>query len=347
MEWLEGNRIKIDPPKHPKKITGTRFAAILGKNPWSTPFEVWCDITKTYKEPFVDNMYTLAGKAIEPKQQEYMKKAYYMTNLLTPEDVFGQDYFRKTGGDFFKDDPIFGGMWDSKLMAETLDDSAMIEFKTTKRAEDWDNDMPEYYALQVALYAWLESLNNIIMVASFLEDKDYSHPTLYEPNASNTIVRPFRLSERYPDFLYLINKAIDWWEKHVVTGISPPYDEKKDKAILEELRKVSYHPETDIEALVSEAEELKQQLDEISIQTAPMEKRLKQLNEILKSDAMDQFTPDSNKVQWKGSQYEWTLAKIESKTIDKDRLEQDGLLEKYQTVKTSYRLTTSLMKEEE
>ena len=30
--WLEGNRIQVPAPKRPKKITGTRFAAILGLN---------------------------------------------------------------------------------------------------------------------------------------------------------------------------------------------------------------------------------------------------------------------------------------------------------------------------
>ena len=39
MEWLD-NKIQIVPPKRPKKLTATRFATILGLNPWSTPFEV-------------------------------------------------------------------------------------------------------------------------------------------------------------------------------------------------------------------------------------------------------------------------------------------------------------------
>ena len=45
IKWLEGNRLQIDPPKRTKKITGTRFATILGLNPWSTAFEMWCAIT--------------------------------------------------------------------------------------------------------------------------------------------------------------------------------------------------------------------------------------------------------------------------------------------------------------
>ena len=46
MEWLDGNKIQIIPPKRPKKLTGTRFATILGLNPWSTPFEIWCEVTR-------------------------------------------------------------------------------------------------------------------------------------------------------------------------------------------------------------------------------------------------------------------------------------------------------------
>lgn len=40
IKWLEGNRLQIAPPKRTKKITGTRFATILGLNPWSTAFEM-------------------------------------------------------------------------------------------------------------------------------------------------------------------------------------------------------------------------------------------------------------------------------------------------------------------
>lgn len=28
MEWLDGNKIQIIPPKRPKKLTGTRFATM-------------------------------------------------------------------------------------------------------------------------------------------------------------------------------------------------------------------------------------------------------------------------------------------------------------------------------
>ena len=85
---VEGNRIKITPPKKTKKVTGTRFATILGLNPWSTDFEMWCAITKTYEKPFEDTIYTVAGKTIEPKQAAYMEQSYGM-EIIRPSDVGG------------------------------------------------------------------------------------------------------------------------------------------------------------------------------------------------------------------------------------------------------------------
>ena len=96
MKWMKNRTIKVDPPKKPKKLTGTRFAAVLGKNVWYTPFEIWCAVTRTYEKPFEDTIYTVAGKTIEPKQAEYISKEYFWRKMLTPTDVYGADYFQKT-----------------------------------------------------------------------------------------------------------------------------------------------------------------------------------------------------------------------------------------------------------
>ena len=195
MKWVD-KHIEIDPPKRTKKITGTRFATILGLNPWATDFEIWCAVTKTYEEQFVDTIYTLAGKAIEPKQIAYMKKSYGMDNLRTPTDVFGEGYFQTTHGDFYHENRIFGGMWDSLLVDDGEKPDTVLEFKTTKRSEDWADGVPEYYALQAALYAYLLGVDDVIMIASFLEAKDYDHPEKFKPSTKNTITVEFKLSER-------------------------------------------------------------------------------------------------------------------------------------------------------
>lgn len=338
IKWLEDNRIQIAPPKRTKKITGTRFATILGLNPWSTAFEMWCAITKTYEVPFEDTIYTIAGKTIEPKQADYMKKSYGM-EITSPTDVWGADYFNKTWGDFFPESPHLGGMWDYLSKDEDGKTDAVLEMKTTKRAEDWENDVPEYYALQAALYAWLLGVDDVIMVASFLEEKDYKDPSKYKPSAANTITVEFKVSERYPDFADKVAQVEKWWTDHVDTGISPVFDEKKDAEILATLRTNTLSPETDIEALIAEAEGIKKELDEVAASTSEKEKRLKVINDIIKEHAMSQFRDGDKKVEVKGSTYCWTISRSETTGIDKDALKADGLLDKYSKKTESYRMT--------
>lgn len=338
MKWLDSKQIQITPPKRTKKVTGTRFATILGLNPWSTPFEMWCAITKTYEKPFEDTIYTIAGKTIEPKQAEYMKKSYGM-DLITPTDRYGQDYFNKTWGDFFPENPYFGGMWDYLGVDENGKVDTVLEMKTTKRIEDWQNNAPEYYALQAALYAYLLGVDNVIMVASFLDEKDYADPSKYVPNIKNTITVEFKVSERYPDFARMIAEVESWWGEYVAGGISPVYDEKKDAEILAALRTHNLTPDTDINALIKEAEGLKVEVDKATSAIADKEKRLKEVNDIIKEHAMKQFRDGDKKVEIKGSAYTWTVSRSETTTIDKKALEADGLLEKYQKKSEQYRMT--------
>lgn len=348
MEWLESQQIKIDPPKRTKKITGTRFATILGLNPWSSAFEIWCAVTKTYEIPFEDTIYTIAGKTIEPKQAEYMVNSYGM-DIKTPTDIYGADYFHKTWGDFFPENAHLGGMWDYLGLDEDGNVESVLEMKTTKRAEDWENDVPEYYALQAALYAYLLGVDDVIMVASFLEEKDYEDPSKYKPCAANTITVEFKVSERYPNFTELVAQVEQWWKDHVDTGISPVYDEKKDAEILKALRTNTLSPETDVEALIAEAEGLKSEIDAVSATVADKEKRLKKLNDLLKEHAMKQFRDGDKKVDIKGTKYAWSLARTtkEVTKVNEEALKTDGLFEKYSSTseETSYRMTVSAIKE--
>ncbi len=339
MNWID-KHIEVTASKKPKKITATRFATILGLNPWSTAFEMWCEITKTYQKPFEDTIYTIAGKTIEPKQIEYMRSAYGMYNLKTPADVYGPDYFKKTWGDFFHDTPVLGGMWDSMLVDENGKPEAVLEFKTTKRAEDWAEDIPEYYALQAALYAYLLGVDDVIMVASFLDTKDYEHPENFVPSASNTITVEFKVSERYPDFGWKVAEAQAWWQNHVVTGISPDYDEKRDAEILKALRTNDVPLDTNIDALIAEAESLKAELEAVYASVADKEKQLKAVTEQIKKSLTDAFTPHAIAVEHKGGKYVWSVSKTTSSELDKDAMQADGVLQKYLKLKETFRMTT-------
>lgn len=339
IKWV-GNHIEVAPPKKTKKLTGTRFASILGLNPWSSEFEIWCAVTKTWEKPFEDTIYTAAGKVIEGLQINYMRKAYGMYNLRTPTDIYGEDYFRKTRGDFFHDYDVLGGLWDSLLVDAKGKPEAVLEFKTTRRSEDWANDVPEYYALQAALYAYLLDVDDVIMVASFLEPKDYEEPDKFVPSASNTITVEFKVSERYPDFGRKVAQAIAWWKDHVVTGISPDYDEKKDAEILKALRTNELPPDANIDALIAEAESLKAELETVYATVSDAEKRLKTLTDQIKKALVGAFRPLDVAVEHKGGQFIWSVSKTESTEIDKAAIEADGLLDKYSKKKETFRITT-------
>ena len=342
MEFLSDNRIKVDPPKKPKKCTATRFATILGLNAWATPFSAWCEITRTYEAPFEDTIYTKAGKVIEPKICEYLRNTYFM-DIKSPTDVYGEDYFRKTWGDFFPDQKELGGMWDF------LGDDFVVEVKTTKRAEDWALDVPIYYKLQACLYAWLLGFDNVVMTASFLEDKDYANPELFEPSYKNTKIYEFKVSEAFPTFEETyVEPALKFWRDHVETGISPEFDEKKDAEILKVLRKNTVEPEdNDITKLIAEADKLQESIDKAEAKLEEKKKRLKEIDDQVKKYMTTQFRDGDKKVEIGGKKYTWTLTKSERNSLDSTALKKDlpDVFGKYTKTSEVYTLKKSIIEE--
>lgn len=344
MKWVE-KHIEVNPCKNPKKITGTRFGAILGTNKWTTPFEVWCAITRTYEEPFVETIYTIAGKTIEPKQAQYISEQYFWRTILTPEQKYGKDYFNKLRGDFFADKPIFGGMWDYLFVNAKGEPEAVLEMKTTKRAEDWADGIPEYYALQAALYAYLLGVDEVIMVCTVLEEKEYEKPEDFVVTPENTFERKFKVSERYPNFKELVNRAFEWYHNHVDTGISPDYDEKKDAEIIKILKSNNVNPDTELEQLIAEAEVLQAKIDAYKADIADEEKRLKNLKDQIKEVLYEQFREGDTKVVTSGNEYEWTLSKSLTFKVNEKAMKADGILDKYKTLESETVRLTNKKKE--
>lgn len=346
VKWNNDNTISITPPARPKKVTGTRFGAILGKNKWSSSFNAWCAITRTYEEPFEDTIYTKAGKIIEPKQAEYIKDKYFWRKLLTPTDKYGEDYFKKTWGDFFPEDKIFGGMWDYLFVDKDGKPNTVLEMKTTKRVEDWVDDIPEYYALQAALYAYLLGVDDVIMVCTVLEDQDYKEPENFEVNTNNTFEKIFKVSERYPDMDKTIKKVQRWWKKHVEGGLSPAFDEKVDADILKVLRANTVSPSTVLEDLISEAELLEDKINSVKLTIEEDEKRLKVLKDQIKEVSIDKFRDGDKEVIIAGNRYSWVTSRSVTKKIDEAAMKADGVLDKYKTKETTtFKLTLKENKE--
>ena len=89
-EWSYGENKKhivlSEPPKQKLRITGHRFASVLGLNQYQSPFGAWAEITKLVKLPFEDNKYTIAGKAIEPKLIDIVRKKEFPFDKETIEN---------------------------------------------------------------------------------------------------------------------------------------------------------------------------------------------------------------------------------------------------------------------
>ena len=328
-------------------MTGTRFATVMGLNAWASPFKVWCEMTKTYEDPFEESIYTKAGKVIEPKICEYLRSRYFM-DIKSPTDVYGPDYFRKTWGDFYPDVEALGGSWDF------LGDDFVVEVKTTKRVEDWrgvdgEVEPPIYYKLQASLYAYLLGFDNVIMTCSFLKDKDYEDPEAFEPTVDNTVVIEFKLSEAFPTFKEsYIDPALKFWRDHVLTGISPEFDEKKDANILKELRKnVTEASDKDIAKLMAEADKLRVSVDKVEARIADKKKRIEEIEDQVKESMKSQFRDGDKKVEIAGKSYTWTLSKSERNNLDSTKLKKElpDVFTKYSKKSEVYSLKTVAIEE--
>ncbi|MEC4272928.1 YqaJ viral recombinase family protein [Adlercreutzia sp. R25] len=354
IQWNTDGTVSVAPPKRPKKMTGTRFASVLGLNRWNTPFQMWCEITGACRMPFEDTKYTLAGKAIEPKQIAYMREAYCMGDLIDPTDVWGEGYFKKTWGNFFRH-PVLGGMWDALLVSDGWDRSpeglegateAVLEFKTTKRAEDWVDGPPEYYALQASLYAWLLGCDEVIMVVTILGEGDYDRPEDFEVSAANTTPYTFKVSERYPDFGEShIEPALAWWRDHVETGDSPAYDERADADYLKEMRNTSLNPESDIDALVAEYQSLWDDIAAVESTVADKQKRLDAVKKQLKAYAEENIG-EGDTCTFGGGRVKCKLSRTSKKKVDESAMKVDGVYEKYLVDAESTRFTVTVDKED-
>jgi predicted phage-related endonuclease len=236
-------------------------------------------------------------------------------------------------------------MWDALAYNDKGEVESVIEIKTTGRVEDWaDGKAPHHYALQACLYAYLLGVDHVVMVASFLEEKDYVNPEAFEPSVENTIMDEFLLSERYPQFYKFIEAAIQWWDNHVVTGISPAFDETADKEILAALRKNVVESKNDLAAIIEEAERLKTTIDTVKASIKDDEKRLEELKESIKAYCSKQFRDGDNKVVIEGNDYVFTLSRSKKLTIDEDALKADGIYDKYAVPTETFRFTQTKKK---
>ena len=335
------------PPKQHKLLTGTRFASCLGLNPYSSPFQIWCECTKLVTPPFEETMYTKAGKIIENFQREYISKTF--PNIVGPEEYFGNTYEMYKWNFFDEKFKPFGGMWDAVSTKNNGKDIAMVvEFKTANSAAKWVDGPPIYYLMQGALYAKMLGLDKVLFVASFLSPMDYAHPEEFVPDETNTIMIVKKLKDivvelngEYLSFEELYQKAFDFWNRYVVTGISPEFDEKRDKEYLDIIRASKPTEDNDLITVCTEAINLAKEIKQLEITSGLKAKQdeLKVLEKCIKDKMINENIEVCDKYSLKCNK---KLKFNEEKFAN----ENEKLYNKYVEETTSYTLNKNLKEEE-
>jgi hypothetical protein len=234
----DGSRtVRFVPSRH-GKITGTRFAAVLGLDPFKTEFETACILSKIYSEQETTK-YTEAGKVIESAIRSYVRDnaaelfgrsigVRLPDRIRIEEPVCKED----CGYDNFRNNPVFGGMVDGYVRVDGHR-RAVLEIKTARDRERWldgsgeVNVVPETYIMQASLYAELSDLDTVVFAVGFLRDEDYARPESWVPgpNDLSIIVMPKE------DIAEKMAAAEAWYGKYVLGGVTPEWTERDAKVV--------------------------------------------------------------------------------------------------------------------
>ena len=258
VERLPDGRLQADDQRAHKKIGGRRFTAIFNQNKWMTPFMAWCEMMHVYEAPYKETKYTISGSVIEGIQYEYVKsklKKDLNLHVVSPTDRYGENFKENTHYDFFRTEEIFGGMWDFLLADKDEKIVGVFEMKTTnvKQKPYYTRHYPVDYLLQAGLYAYLLGVKQYYMVTSYVTDQDYDHPEDFVCNDDNTTIKAYNLSEAFEKD-YIV-KTLDWYSKHILTGISPMPDPQKDAVTLDEISRIYNIPFPEEEQALDRDEE--------------------------------------------------------------------------------------------
>ena len=338
--------ILTEPPKQKLRITGHRFASVLGLNQYQSPFGSWCEITKLVKLPFEDNKYTIAGKTIEPKLINFVREKF--PNCMSIEEYYGNNIEKYRWNNFVDDSNIFGGVMDAVATKNDLKTIlAVVECKTSSKPHLWENNqVPIEYLLQGCEYSYLKKLDRVIFICAFLQEADYNHPEKFVPTEENTIlvvkkIKDVRIEMPNGD-LISFEEAIayceDWWHKYIETGISPEFDEKKDKEYLDIIRTSKPQNDNDLDNLCISAKLLEDEINDIidKNELDKKQKELKTLKNGIKEKMMDMLSDGETKISYR--QYKLT-GSISNKFHDKKfKKEHPKAYEQYLKETITYRL---------
>ena len=225
---VDGPIIRLEPGSEVHKVSGTSMAGILGVSPWSTPFQVACNLMGLGQEDISDKPAVKVGIALEGRIIDYADKVY--------SNQFGmfqsaEEAFEKRVGDHdawtsdFEDD-YFAGHVDGIVMADDGTDY-ILEVKTSGNMESWLEGVPMYYYLQVALYNhFITKQDKAYVVLGIVNENTYRDYNSWIPNKETVTIWPLEIDQEA--FEATLDEVREWYDKYVLQGMTPPYDPEND-----------------------------------------------------------------------------------------------------------------------
>ena len=226
--------VEFDMDARHGKITGSRFLAVLGKDPYTSEFKAACLIARVFYDD-TKTKYTVAGEVIEPIMRSYVREnrdrilrdmlcASAGDTISVEEPVNATDCWY----DHFRKEKIFGGMVDGYIIINGRR-AAVLEIKTSGNRSDWYDDagnvrIPEGYRLQASLYAQLSRLEKIVFAVGFLGDSDYDDPHDFVPGEGNTLF----VAIGKKDITEEMETAESWYRRYIDAGVTPEWSESDE-----------------------------------------------------------------------------------------------------------------------
>jgi len=293
-----------------KGIGGSDASAILGFNPWKSPFELYIEKTS-------DTV------------QEIDNEAIHWGNVL--EDVVAEEFSRRTGKKVRRRNQIFKHQKHDWMIAnidrDVVGERVLLECKTTNAfaADQWEGDqIPPAYMCQVQHYMAVLDYEKAY-IAVLIGGQKYVWKEI----------------ERDDEFIELmIQHEKDFWENHVLAGVPPEIDGSKSASELlvkmypEDNGETIMLPSDDAEMLIEAIESIKAEVKEKRDLQKSYENKLK----LMIGEAEKGVTP----------RYEVRHRTITSNCLDTRRLRKElpDIAEKYTNQSTYRRMTIKQIEEE-
>lgn len=311
----DDNSISVDCP-HIGKITGTTLSAVLGNNPWQTPFSVACRLLGIYEDDISDNPHIKAGVVLEPIIMGYLNNSGRLPNRQA-EEIFGarEGNHEEWAQDF--EHEVYGGHIDGMTP-----DGAIVECKTTTNPSAWlKGEIPEHYWIQASLYAKFLNTDTIHFTVGILTQENLNNPYTFTPDEDNVKVYTVGL---HPDIDDIMQRGIEWYNDYLKDHRTPIPDlnNDTDSRILNQLFAQTCSEE-EITSILESYESIIAKVDALTKEI----KELESSAEGYKSQLVTYMEAHETKIKSKKYRYQVTLSS--RKTADADALKRDGLFDSY------------------